>query len=58
MFKEVDLGWNERVFGGMGLFNLILLVRRHLLRTWRTKLRVCLAGSFIVGFVMVQVIYP
>lgn len=32
MFKEVDLGWNEGVFGGIGLFTLILLVRRQLLQ--------------------------
>lgn len=58
VFKEVDLGWNESVFGGEGVFVSILEVRSRLLRFCRDSFDMCLYAAFFLGVGLVQFVYP
>lgn len=46
-FEEIDIGWNERVFGGAIVFSVVLKASRTILKRRRKRFRYCLFARFI-----------
>lgn len=56
--KEVDLGWNEVVVGGAGVFEFLLEVGARLLYWFRVSYAIWLCMSFVIVILLVQFSYP
>lgn len=54
-YNKVDLGWNERVFGGLSVFQVIVDTSRRVLRLWRGPLGVCLGVAIVLLLLLIIV---
>lgn len=57
VYNRVDLGWNEYVLGGLGLFDGILGYSSSILRLWRGSLGFCVSGAGIILGLLVIIIW-
>lgn len=58
VFEDIDMGWNERVFGGALVFSVVLKVRRIILKRRRIRFRYCLLARLICWLILVNFSYP
>lgn len=57
VYNRVDLGWNEHVLGGLGLFDGILGYRSSILSLWRGSLGFCISGAGVLLGILIIIIW-